>query len=59
MYVKNNQIIAKFDDVEDVLDFASENLEIMNVVNLATAAHRVGKLNSTRTRNEAGAPAPS
>jgi len=24
-----------------VLDFASENLEIMNVVNLATAAHRV------------------
>lgn len=57
MYVKNNQIIAKFDDVEDVLDFASENLEIMNVVNLATAAHRVGKLNSTRTRNEAGAPA--
>lgn len=49
-YVKLNQRLASFEDVDELLDCVTEHLEDFNVVNLSTSMHKLGKLNSTRQK---------
>ena len=49
-YRELNAEVAAFEDVEELLDFAANNVATMNVVNLSTSIHKIGKLNSMRGR---------
>jgi hypothetical protein len=46
-----NEEIGSFEDVEEALDFVANNVQLFNIVNLSTAMHKIGKLNSMRGRN--------
>ena len=46
-----NEEIGSFEDVEEALDFVADNVQLFNIVNLSTAMHKIGKLNSMRGRN--------
>ena len=49
-YRELNAEVSKFEDCDELMDFAATNVLAMNVVNLSTTLHRIGKLNSMRGR---------
>ena len=55
-YIQINSTITKLQTVDELLDYASERVDEMNVINLATCMHRLGRL-KTRHRGEGGGAA--
>ena len=43
-----NSTITKLQTVDELLDHANDRVDEMNVINLATCMHRLGRLNAAR-----------
>ena len=54
-HIQMNSTITKLQTVDELLDHANDRVDEMNVINLATCMHRLGRLNAARNRGAGGA----
>ena len=54
-HIQMNSTITKLQTVDELLDYANDRADEMNVINLATCMHRLGRLNAARNRGAGGA----